>query len=372
MDTEKFKTLSKSRITTRLLQEYNHIRTIYGLSLKTPILTISDTKTTLGQWNATTRAMMVSSRVIADQPWYVVVEILKHEIAHQMVSEIYGDKESGHGSQFQRACRCIQVKPIFCTSYCDIGRLDEAMKNENKTDDRNTAKISKLLRLAESENINEASSALEKAYQLIAKNETSGADVQEEGVKHEVIELGVRRISRERLKICALLIEFFKVEVVQSSSYNAHADREEKTFEVIGRPQDVKIALYCYRFLDRQMLYHWNEEKKKILGDKRGRKTGFCLGVLAGFEQKLQARHTLLQNKDVTGHGEGENDQLVAVGDKEIIEYLGKRYPRLVKIRKKSLKVDSNLYARGSAIGKDINFYDAIEPTSNSVVKQLT
>ncbi len=63
-----------------------------------------------GQWDSETRTLTLSEALIREYPWDVILEVLKHEMAHQIVSETYGGDE-GHGALFHQVCRKLGVLP---------------------------------------------------------------------------------------------------------------------------------------------------------------------------------------------------------------------------------------------------------------------
>jgi hypothetical protein len=56
----------------------------------------------LGRWIESTRTLEISRPLVLEQPWGIVVEVLKHEMAHQYVSEVLGERhETAHGPNFR-------------------------------------------------------------------------------------------------------------------------------------------------------------------------------------------------------------------------------------------------------------------------------
>src|SRR5688500_10672996 len=66
--------------------------------LQPPVIALSDAASRLGQWIAATRTLEISRALVTEQPWGVVVEVLKHEVAHQFVDEALGQPDpTAHG-----------------------------------------------------------------------------------------------------------------------------------------------------------------------------------------------------------------------------------------------------------------------------------
>src|SRR5258708_25540671 len=74
------------RATWRQLNE-SYFRT----ALRAPTLELAGGRTTLGRWVPETRTLEISRSLVLEHPWGAVVEVLKHEMAHQYVHEILGE-----------------------------------------------------------------------------------------------------------------------------------------------------------------------------------------------------------------------------------------------------------------------------------------
>ena len=57
--------------------------------LRPPAFTLTEGKR-LGAWQPATRTLSIGRRFALEQPWPAVVEVLKHEMAHQYVHEVLG------------------------------------------------------------------------------------------------------------------------------------------------------------------------------------------------------------------------------------------------------------------------------------------
>jgi hypothetical protein len=65
----------------------------------TGLVALSDSERRLGEWNRAQRTISISRRLVVQQPWGVVREVLKHEMAHQYVFEILGRIAEKHLGQ---------------------------------------------------------------------------------------------------------------------------------------------------------------------------------------------------------------------------------------------------------------------------------
>ena len=60
----------------------------YDLELKLPIFEISDSRKEFGAWHSTPRILRLSRHLIYNYSWSVTLQVLKHEMAHQLCTEI--------------------------------------------------------------------------------------------------------------------------------------------------------------------------------------------------------------------------------------------------------------------------------------------
>jgi hypothetical protein len=58
-------------------------------ALRTPVVALSDSPHRLGCWHRLHRTVSIARELVFQQPWGVVREVLKHEIAHQYVDEAF-------------------------------------------------------------------------------------------------------------------------------------------------------------------------------------------------------------------------------------------------------------------------------------------
>src|SRR5687768_5792893 len=96
---------------------------------------------TLGRWHPERRTISLSHKLVYEQPWGVVEEVLKHEIAHQYAGEVLGgDDETAHGAAFRVACEKLAIDPA-ASGLPNTPSMDES-------EERAIQKIARLLSLA--------------------------------------------------------------------------------------------------------------------------------------------------------------------------------------------------------------------------------
>src|SRR5262245_37984887 len=69
-------------------QDLNH--TFFRRKLGGAAILLSDAGSRLGRWVPDLRSIEIARSLVTEHPWGVVVEVLKHEMAHQYVHEVLG------------------------------------------------------------------------------------------------------------------------------------------------------------------------------------------------------------------------------------------------------------------------------------------
>src|SRR5580693_3386305 len=126
-------------------------------ALLAPTLELVALRATLGRWIPATRTMEISLPLVIEQPWGAVVEVLKHEMAHQYVHEVLREtSETPHGPAFRDVCARLGVDPRAAgmPSPDSVASSDPA--HADAGEDKTVVRISRLLALAESPNQHEA------------------------------------------------------------------------------------------------------------------------------------------------------------------------------------------------------------------------
>ena len=77
---------------------------LFRFQLQRPAVELVDSSARLGRWHGGLRVIEIARTLLLDHGWGVLVEVLKHEMAHQYVHEILGElAESAHGPAFREA-----------------------------------------------------------------------------------------------------------------------------------------------------------------------------------------------------------------------------------------------------------------------------
>lgn len=340
--------------------EFTEICMSYNLDLRQPIFEISDNKKEFGAWHSATRTLRLSRHLIYNYSWSVSLQVLKHEMAHQLCTEKFVTVGPPHGEDFQHACELLGVLPEYRRAGSVLARTVEQTTGGSKISTRGReclGRVQKLLALSQSSNAHEASLAIQKANELIEKYhiEELGND-QEHRYGFGIIDRKKKRIESYQRRICTILHDFFIVRVVLSSLYDPLRNETYKTIELLGTKENVAIAEYCYFFLENRLASLWSLHKHRFKGSSRTEKNSYYLGLLRGFYQKLQEQKK--KKKDFAG--KSPVGALVVAEEKRLESFVEMRFPRLRKSARRGAKVYSSTYNEGVETGRTISFTEGL------------
>jgi len=353
----------------QLHAEFDDICWQYSIKLLPPVFEISHSRKQVGGWQAETRTIKISSFLIRKYSWAVTINVLKHEIAHQICSEIYESAKVAHGDDFKRACTLLGLPEEYWRAGGDLSEnidlegmgLKPASKGRRFVD-----RVEKLLALAESANEHEAALAMQKANELIEKYNILQLEAPlEVRYTYAIINKKKKRLESYQRQICKILQEFFHVRIVTSYLYDPLINQTHKTIELLGSQENVSIAEYGYYFLENQLAALWADNKHKYRGRARTEKNSYYLGLLNGFYNKL---HVQKEMSKKAGRGKVSVDSgtqysgysLLVADDRRLNDYVDRRFPRLRKQSRGGIKIYMSTYDEGLAAGKTITLHKGV------------
>jgi ElaB/YqjD/DUF883 family membrane-anchored ribosome-binding protein len=349
--------------TKQLYDEYANILHWYGVGreLKPTTITIVPMKP-FGLWVPATRTILLADHLIRDHPWRVVLDVLKHEMAHQYVREVFGQSASRpHGDAFQEACRRLGVPAWVAAASGVLPESLEISAPQRLSDDeeRLLRRAEKLLALAGSDNEHEAQLAMERAQDLFARHNLEALR-QRRGaaMTNTIIRLGRRKLFAHEKLIASLLIEHFFVYIVTFNDYDAKDCVEYRALDVMGAPENVAMAEYVFHFLRRAADELWSRHAARHDG---AHKTSFQRGVINGFTQKLRDAAASSNVAAESGLAPKAAMALIAAGSAMIEDTIGKeRYPRTVRRASGGGHFDRGSFAAGEDHGRRIVLHKGV------------
>ncbi|WP_438035049.1 SprT-like domain-containing protein [Sorangium sp. So ce204] len=308
---------------------YTHFRR----KLRSASIELSDAASRLGRWVSEARAIEISRPLVLTQPWGVVIEVLKHEMAHQYVHEVLGVRdEAAHGPAFREVCTRLGIDgtaagmPAAGRSPADpggIARGGDAGASEASVDARILDRIARLLALADSPNANEAQAAMSAAQRLMLKYNLDVAKARaarQYGFRHLGAPSG--RVGETERIVGGILGKHFFVEAIWVPVYVPLEGKRGSVLEICGTPANLEMAAYVHAFLHHTAEQLWNEHKRTqgVKGNK-DRRT-YQAGVMLGFLEKLNAERKVSAEQG-----------LVWVRDADLDGYYRTRHPHVQHLR---------------------------------------
>ena len=349
---------------TQLTYEFADICFQYRLDLHSPVFELSEGVKQLGCWLPDQRTIKISRHLIMDHPWNVVLMVLKHEMAHQVCSELFGCSRTGHDSDFARACQLLGIPSPYCRSSGDLAAVVAEFPQDRQTaaGRKIIERISKLLALAGSDNEHEAALAMQQATKLLNRHNLNMASVDNPSAcTRVIINTRSKQIPAYRRSICAILRDYFFVQVICSSLYDPYTDSSYKTIELLGRVENVPVAEHCYHFLEQQLAGLWQKNRHKFQGNSRTAKNSYYLGLLHGFAEKMAGQ---TQNSRATGqttHAAVTPGSLAISRDSKLQNFVSFHFPRLKKSSSRGVRIYSQPYEEAVDTGKTIILHQGVE-----------
>lgn len=347
----------------QLVREHAQICHERRIKLAPPIIRLSRSSSRLGFWSGEKREICLSSLFIAENDWSVVLQVFKHEIAHQLCEELWYEPRAGHGESFRKACQVLGVDAPFQKAEIDLAEgLQEALHQQarqSNQEERLHQRIRKLLALAGSSNEHEAALALARAKALVSRHQLDTVALSEQSsFVHESINTGRQRMPRYRSAICSLLLEHFAVRVIIAGTYDQHRNLVLKTVELLGRSQDVAIARHCYHFLEERLATLWRAQGHRFSKRGRAARNSYLLGLVAGFREALKGEKQREQT-----HISAVQANALMLSEERLSNFVGERFPRLRSQRRQRLRLADVPYSAALQEGRKLRL---TAPLSNS------
>lgn len=312
------------RAVAREWEGQNHGR--FRGALRRPVFRLVDSTARLGTWDRARREIALS-RVLFTRGWGAVLEVLKHEMAHQYAHEVLGAvDESAHGRAFREVCARFGIDPRA-----------SGEPRPAEVEDRVLRRVTRLLALAESPNVHEAQAAMRAAQDLLLRYNLDAP-----AARHDVAwrHLGspLARLYEPDRILAALLTTHFFVECIWVSVYLPEADRYARQLEACGTPENLEFASYVHDFLRGTGDRLYAAQGRGL----RGGRGAFLAGLFRGFHEKL----------DEQAKGQREAG-LVWVGDPAVRAYLRDRHPHVRTLRGTGVR-RTDAWEEGRAAGREL------------------
>ncbi len=361
----------------QLGREFYNICSQHKIDLSPPIFELSEAKKQLGCWLPEVKTIRISHDLILSHSWDVVIMIIKHEMAHQICSELFFLPAEGHGKMFQKACLMLGLPYPYNLSSGDLPEVTAELSKDPQTEAgrKIITRISKLLALAGSTNEHEAALAMQRATELLHRHNLDMAALEElSPCVRLIIKPGKKQIPSYRRTICAILRDYFFVKVVYSYLYDPETDNTYKTIELLGRAENVPVAEHCYYFLEQQLPQLWQKNRHKHQGNTRTAKNSYYLGLLHGFSEKMA--HQTRQNKENSrirrNNIQNETPGELAIReDRELQDFVGFHFPSLVTLSRAKVRIYDDSYSKGVDTGRKMVLHRTVTEKNGSAQRLI-
>ena len=337
----------------QLLREHFSICWQYDLKLPRPAIEIVETSSYWGQWRQSHATISIAIDLIINKQWDVVLNVLKHEMAHQMVSEQNGNP--GHGKDFQKACQVLGLPSPFCKASGDLPEtFDSSSKPGLPETGRVLEKIRKLLALGDSANEHESLLAIRKAKELMARHKLDRfSAMAKQGCCGRLINLKRKRLESYHRALCSILQEHFQVEIIIVPLYDAINLASYKNIDLVGRADNVRIAEYVFHFLLDRLNILWQAKKDSGPSTQKKSRNSYWLGVLNGFREGLRKESSpnlaAVQDNIHDGH---PTSFPVTGEDQALRSFISERHPKLRTGRHSKARIDRSSFESGLKDGR--------------------
>ena len=362
----------------QLQSEFKQICSWYRISLAVPAFRIGDSQAMLGSWDPESRTISISSTLINEYTWDAVINVLKHEMAHQYVHEsMAGSMALPHGHLFKEACEKLGVPFPFNASTGDTPQVFNAAGPYgcDPEYDRKVNKVRKMLSLAGSGNRHEAAAAMSKANSFIRKYNLERLDRREPSrYSYEIINTGKKRLHIIERRIASLLMDYFYVDIVYSELFEPGRLESFKTIELLGTMENVAFARHAHEFLSHRVEFLWQNFRKTAKVPGKLRKT-YILGLLQGFREKLQReeeKHAFPARGSAGRARHKTISALVVAKDPGLSHFTAQRFPRLRKVQYRSSGIYcADTFSAGKKEGKKITIHKTVRHEDGNLGRLL-
>lgn len=306
---------------------------VFGSSLlRQPTIQVIESNSFLGRWIPESRTIQLSVTLVTQHDWLEVVEVLKHEMAHQYVFDVLGvEDETSHGPAFQMVCRRFAI----CHRAAGLSPVAAAKRK----------KIEALLALGESSNPHEAENALRKARELMQEaglDHTMGA-VEEVSFSARPIGPVRKRVEPHQHAAAGLLGEFFGVRCILIDTIDSRGHQGTQ-LEIIGTHSDLEVAEYVHHFALVEADRFWAAKGLSSKREERDFKEGFVVGLRNALR---------IQKEDAVQ----EPGLIPLHQDEALADFFKMRHPRTTS-------------ARGSRRQRGVMFGEGVEAGKNTKISK--
>jgi hypothetical protein len=308
----------------RLMGEFNKVNNEinYHLRKRLPFPRFAVTRKKWGEWDPDQNKLSLCEDLFRNFEWGAVIHVLKHEMAHMIVSELWDIEGRPHGEAFKKACDVVGCDNRRC---CSVDFLNGF--NGKDHEDPIVSKIRKLMAKGQCESASEheAEVFMAKAQKLMENHNITNTAVM------GTDKLFVRRPVGGKHKrwptwlwaLGDLVCRNYNVDCIRYSYFNHRDLNNYTTLELFGESHNVDVAEYVFHVVQRQAERLYEKHKKdpnRRRGYRKLSKASFMRGLMNGYSERLEeekAENTFTE----------EQTAILLSNDRMLKEKFRKEYP---------------------------------------------
>lgn len=345
----------------------------HRLRLKSPAtLGLMKGQKVWGRWVEEDRRLLLSEELF-EHPWPAVLGILGHELAHQMVSDLAPRAEArsqpAHGPAFLGMGARLGLDPFYLRATVNLKDQCPRPWPDREADPLEDAgaraldKVRKLLALSGSPVEAEAQAAMNAAARLMARHNLDRLDAERfapGGYEYRRLELGARRLDGRLGRLAHLLSRHFFVKTIFVPGYDPRTDTEGHDLELLGRPENTRLAEHVFHFLMERTERLWRDYHRAHRGGGLAARNSYILALLDGFNEKLD-QAAAESGAPAAAGTDGGFSALVLARDQGLNDFYHGRHPRVTTARSGPRRVCADSDRAGRAAGRALNFNRPLE-----------
>jgi len=368
--TETFEDYLERSWTQQLVREAHEALSYYRIRIPLPVFFLTRDQQRYGLFDPQRYAIGISRHLIEAQPWDLVIEVLKHELAHALVFQQYGHDDTAHGESFAKACERLGVAPWarHATLELDPAAAMAAHRELAPEEEKLLRRVEKLLSLAASSNENEASLAMQRARELCARHHLESlAAHKKQDYTYIVIHHRKKQIATWQWSIFNILNEYFFVSCISRNLFDAKDLTHYRVVDIMGTRENVQMAEYAYWFLYQQLPLLFDQFRQGKPAQPRNARNSFYMGVLRGFAEKLKKQQPELnKSPDKLTHM-----QLVLVSEAALASFVRVRFPSISGGSGRSVSVSEEAYNSGKDRGRELTLHKGLHQQHSGELRLL-
>jgi hypothetical protein len=163
--------------------------------------------------------------------------------------------------------------------------------------------------------------------------------------------------------IAHIVSRHFFVESIFVPGYNPQTDTEEKNLELLGRPENTRLAEHVFYFLMERTESLWQEQRRSRKGGGRVARNSFIIALLEAFCHKLDEAATAVLG--AAGEFSGFSAPVLA-RDAALGDYIRRRHPKVTRSAGRRRLYDPESDRAGREAGRALNLNRPVEARAGS------